>query len=160
MKSIPTQRTTTRITAPEPAIQTGGVEAILAGGALLVRRLHVAPDDAVADGTLGLALERALDVLLEGQQAVDEGAVAEHDDALDGAQPGLPSLLGDGDAVAGGDERGGERVAGREADAERYRCGFRVDGDGGNGFRGARVDLEAERALFVRVVLRGGAVPF
>lgn len=121
MKSVPTQRTTTRVAAPEPPKQTNRMKGILARGTLLIRRLHIRADDGVTDGALALALQGALDVASERQQSIDEAAVAEHDDALDCAEPGLPFLLGDADAGAGGDERVGEGVGWGQGDAEGDR---------------------------------------
>lgn len=141
MKSIPTQRTTTGITTPKPPKKTAGMKAILARRALLLRRLHIRADDTIADGALALPLQRTLDIASERQQAVDKAAVAEHDDALDGAEPRLPLLFGDGDAGAGGDERVGEGVVGWEGDAEGYWGRFGIDRDGGDDFGGAGVDF-------------------
>lgn len=62
MKSIPTQRTTTRVAALEPSKQASRVKAVLARRALLLRRLHIRADDTVADGALALALQRTLDI--------------------------------------------------------------------------------------------------
>ena len=118
MKSIPTQRAAVGVAALEPAEQTGGMKDVLAGRTLLIRGLHVGADDAVADGALGLALQGALDIASESDESVDEAAVAEHDDALDGAEPGLPFRLRDADAGAGGDEGVGEGVVGWKGDAE------------------------------------------
>lgn len=130
------------------------MKGILTRGALLVRGLHIRADDAVADGALGLALQRALHVAAKGQQPIHQAAVAEHDDALDGAEPRLPFLLRHHDARAGGDEGWGERVVGGEGDAEGDLGRVRVDGDGGDDFAGAGVDFEGEGALF-GVVLGG-----
>ena len=103
-------------------------------------QLAVDADDAVADGALALALERARHVLAPGDQTVDDGAQAaargrEGDDALGGDEPAAPLLLVDGDAVDGFDGRGGERIGGREGDADAHD--LLVDGvRGGDGAAG------------------------
>lgn len=153
MKSIPAQWTATGITAAKPAEQTSGMKGIPTRRALLIWCLHIRADNTIADSALGLALQCALDVTTEGQQAIDQAAIAEHDDALNCAEPSLPFLFGDSDAGAGGDERIGERVAGREGDAEGDRRRVDVDGDGCDDFGGAGVDLESQCAFF-RGVLR------
>lgn len=56
IKRIPTQRTTTRITALKPLKQTTPMKQILARSAPLARELTIAAYDTVADGALTLAL--------------------------------------------------------------------------------------------------------
>lgn len=130
---------------------------VLTRCALLIRCLHVRADDTVADGTFRLSFQCALDVTAKGQQAVHQAAVAEHDNALDGAEPGLPFLLRDGDTGAGGDESGGEGVVGGQSDAKGDWGGVGVDGDRGDDFGGTGVDFEGEGAFF-GVVLGGEPV--
>lgn len=45
-----------------------------------VRRLHVGPNDTVADGALALSLQSTLDVASECDEAFDDAAGAENDD--------------------------------------------------------------------------------
>jgi hypothetical protein len=75
IKRIPAQRACASIARLEPLEQTAGVVHVLARRAALLRQLAVAADDAVADGALGLALERARDVAAERRHAVGDGAV-------------------------------------------------------------------------------------
>ena len=75
VERIPAQRASARIARLEPLEQTAGVVHVLARWAALLRQLAVAADDAVADGALGLALERARDVAAERRHAVGDGAV-------------------------------------------------------------------------------------
>lgn len=113
------------------------MEAIAAGAAALARQLAVGRDDAVADGALGLALERGRDVAAPGEQAVDERtavtatapAVAEVDDALSGDEPATPLFLVHGDAVLRVDGGAREGVGGGQADGDGH--GLLVDGDAG-----------------------------
>lgn len=63
----------------EPLVQTRPVEQVAARVAALVRHLPVGRDDGVADGALGLALERADDVAAEGHEAVDDAAVLQEE---------------------------------------------------------------------------------
>ena len=67
---IPAQGTRVLVAALEPLVETGAVEQILAGLASLVRHLLVCADDAVANGTLGLALECADDVAPECGESI------------------------------------------------------------------------------------------
>lgn len=90
---VPAQRTSALVTALEPPEQTHRVECVLAGGASLVRSLHVRRDDGVADRALTLSLQSTLDVLPEGQQSVHNIAVRKHDHSLDGKKPALPFSL-------------------------------------------------------------------
>lgn len=89
------------------------MESVLAGSTTLVGRLHVRRDNRVTDGTFALALEGTLDVPSEGQQAVDQISIGEHDHTLDRQQPTLPLLLVDEHAAATDDQCGLERVCGR-----------------------------------------------
>ena len=75
VERIPAQRASASIARLEPLEQTAGVVHVLARRAALLRQLAVAADDAVADGALGLALERARDVAAERRHAVGDGAV-------------------------------------------------------------------------------------
>ena len=75
VERISAKRASAGIAGLEPLEQTAGVEHVLAGRAALLRQLAVAADDAVADGALGLALERARDVAAERRHAVGDGAV-------------------------------------------------------------------------------------
>jgi len=56
------------------------VEVVLACDTLLVRRLHVRPDNAVADGTLTLSLQSPLHISLERHQAFNEAPCGKDDD--------------------------------------------------------------------------------
>jgi hypothetical protein len=56
------------------------VEEVLASPATLIRHLLVAGHDAVADGTLGLTLQRAGDVAAEGEETVGYAAILLHVD--------------------------------------------------------------------------------
>ena len=65
---IPTQRTTTTIAAPKPPIQTHRMKRVLTRPTLLLRRLHIRADNAIADRTLRLPLQRPLDIPPESDQ--------------------------------------------------------------------------------------------
>lgn len=81
------------VAALEPSEQANGVESVLAGGTSLIRCLHISRYDRVADGTLALSLQSTLHVPAEGQQAINQVTVGEHDNALDCEEPVLPLLL-------------------------------------------------------------------
>jgi len=66
---------------------------MLACCAPFVRRLHIGRNDRVTNGTLALALQRALDILAECQQPIFQVSVGEHDNTLDGKEPALPLSL-------------------------------------------------------------------
>lgn len=146
MKRIPTQRTTTRVTALEPPIQTPTMEHIPTSPAPLTRQLPLRTDHAVADAALRLALQRRRDVLPPRHQPLNQTAAVafarEVDDALRGDEPGAPFLLVDADAVDGFDGGAGEGVGGWEADRDRH--GLLVDGDGGGDFAGGEGDFDGE----------------
>lgn len=72
---IPAQRTCRRIARLEPLIQAAGVEQVLARAAALVRELFIAADNGVADRALGLALQRAHNILPPCDEAVDDVVV-------------------------------------------------------------------------------------
>lgn len=109
------------------------MEHVAASAAALAGELAVGADDAVADGTLRLALERGGHVAAPGQQPVDEGALvaaaAEVDYPLRRHQPTVPFLLVDGDAVHRVDRDAREWVRGREPDGDLHM--LLVDGDAG-----------------------------
>jgi len=92
VETVPAKWTAARIRAFKPPEQTCGVEIVLACDALLGRRLHVRPNNAVADGTLTLPLQNPLHISLERHQAFDEASRGKDDD-LECAYPGLPVLL-------------------------------------------------------------------
>ena len=123
---------------------------ILTRPTLLLRRLHIRPDNAVADRTLRLPLQRPLDIPPESDQPLDQTSRGEDDD-LEGAQPGLPVFVGDADAVARCDEGLLEGVGARQRDGEADGWGFVVDGDGGDELGGARGGFEGYGAV-VRVL--------
>ena len=81
---VAAERTAARIRTLEPPEQARRVEVVLARPALFVRRLHVRPDNAVADGTFTLSLQCTLNVALEGHETFDQTARGEDDD-LEGA---------------------------------------------------------------------------
>lgn len=64
-KLVPTQWASTLVTALEPSVQTNRVEGMFACCAPFVRCLHIRRNDRVANGTLALALQCALNVLAE-----------------------------------------------------------------------------------------------
>lgn len=66
VERVPTKRASTLVTARKPLEQAAAVKEVLASPTTLIRHLLVAGHDAVADGTLGLALQRAGDVAAEG----------------------------------------------------------------------------------------------
>ncbi len=72
---VATQRARVLVAALEPLVQTGAVEEIAAGAAAFVGHALVRRDDGVANGALGLALERADHVAAEGDEPVDDAAV-------------------------------------------------------------------------------------
>lgn len=92
-KVVAAQRTGALVAALEPAEQTDRVEGVLAGCAALVRSLHVGRDNRVANRTLALALQGALDVAAECEQPINQVTIGKHDNALDGEQPALPLLF-------------------------------------------------------------------
>jgi hypothetical protein len=69
---VAAKRTAARVRALEPPEQASRVEVVLASPTLLVWRLHIRPNNAVADGTLILSLQRALDVSPEGHQTFNQ----------------------------------------------------------------------------------------
>lgn len=118
------------------------MEQVLAGPAPLARQLLVGADDAVADGALSLALQGAHDIPAPRDEAVDQVAIREGDDALAVAQPGLPLLLGHGDAIDALDDDGRERVGGRQPDDDGHK--LLVDLVAGRDFLAALVDLDGQ----------------
>lgn len=132
MKSIPTQRATARITALEPPIQTCPMKHVPTRRATLAGQLLLRTDHAVANATLGLALQRGGDVLAPRHEPLNEASTVafagEIDHALRCDQPGAPFLLVDADSVHGVDGCALERVGGWEVDGDGH-C-LLVDGDG------------------------------
>lgn len=114
IERIPTKRAAARIATLEPPEQAAAVEHVAARAAALAGQLAVGAHDAVADGALGLALERGGHVAPPGYEAVDQGALvpaaAEVDHPLRRHEPAAPLLLVDGDAVDGVDGGARERV--------------------------------------------------
>lgn len=92
VKVVSTQRAARAVGAFEPSEQADTVKRVAARPALFVGRLHVGPDDAVADGAFTLSLERPLHVAPECNQSFDDAARAEDDD-LECPHPRLPILL-------------------------------------------------------------------
>lgn len=133
MESIPTKRATARVAAPEPSKKATAVEHVPAGAAPLAGELAVGADHAVADGALGLALERGRHVASPGQQPVDQralvAAAAEVDHPLRRHQPAVPFLLVDGNAVHRVNRGARERVRYREPDDDLHV--LLVDGNAG-----------------------------
>ena len=75
IKRIPAKRTSASIARLEPLEQTASMVHMLASRTALLRQLLVAADNAVANRTLGLALESARDVAAERRDAVGDGTV-------------------------------------------------------------------------------------
>jgi hypothetical protein len=75
------------------------MEVVLARPTRFVRRLHVCPDNAVADCTFTLPLQCTLNVAPKGHETFDQAARGEDDD-LEGTDPGLPVLLRHSNAIA------------------------------------------------------------
>lgn len=90
------------------------MEHVPAGAAPFAGELPVGPDHAVADGALGLALERGRHVASPGQQAVYQRpfvtAAAEVDHSLRRHQPAVPFLLVDANTMHRVDRGARERV--------------------------------------------------
>lgn len=120
-KVVPTQRTCALVAALKPPEQADRVEGVLAGGASLVRRLHICRDDRITDGTLALSLESTLHVPAEGHQPIDQTSVGEHDHSLDREQPILPFLFVNKHPTATDHNRGMKRVCGRKRNGYRDR---------------------------------------
>lgn len=114
MECIPAKRAAARVAALEPPKEATAVEHVPTGAATLAGELPVGPDHAVADGALGLALERGRHVASPGQQPVDQralvAAAAEVDNPLRCHQPAMPFLLVHSNAVHRVDHGARERV--------------------------------------------------
>jgi hypothetical protein len=109
---IPTQRATTTIAAPEPPKQAHRVKGVLASPTLLIRRLHIRPNNAITDSTLSLAFQCTLNIPAESNQALDQISRRE-DDNLNRPHPRLPILVRHTDTVATCDDGLFERVGAR-----------------------------------------------
>jgi len=131
------------------------MKTILARRAPLTRQRAIGPDNTITDRALRLAPQRAHHVPPPRRQAVDQVAVAERDDALRVAQPGLPLCLRDGDAGQAFDGGLAQGVGGWEGDADGH-C-LLVDEVGGGDFAGAGGDFDGE--VFVVGVGGGGGGP-
>lgn len=75
---IPTQRTRAGVARLEPFEQTTRMEEVLAGRTAFGRQLFVGADDRIADGTFGLALESARDILAPCRETVGDTPVLFH----------------------------------------------------------------------------------
>lgn len=91
--------TSTRVTGLEPLEQTRAVEQVLASAATLAGQLSVARNDTVANGALRLSFESAGDIASPCGQTINEIAIAELNDTLAIAQPGLPFAFVGSDTV-------------------------------------------------------------
>lgn len=69
---VTAERTAARIGALEPPEQAGRVKVVLARPTPFVWRVHVCPNNAVADSTLTLSLQRTLHVPPERHQPFDQ----------------------------------------------------------------------------------------
>ena len=111
----------------------------------LVRQLAIASHNTIANRTFRLSLHRTFYIPLECRKRIDQAAIENGDCAKAGAQPRLPFLLVDGDAVQAFNAGVDEREGGGERDA--HRCYLLVEGVGGGNFLGARGDFDGEEGV-------------
>jgi hypothetical protein len=71
---VTAQRARVLVAGLEPLVQTCPVEKVLASTATFIGHPLIAADNAVADGTLRLALEGTNDVPLKGREAVNDAS--------------------------------------------------------------------------------------
>lgn len=121
------------------------MERVLASRATLIRQLAITSHNTITNRTLHLSLDRTIDITLERRQRIDQAAVEDGDSAERDAQPGLPLLFVDGDAVDAFDVGVGQRKGRWERDAHRH-CLF-VDEIGRYDFAGTGIDFDAERRV-------------
>ena len=116
VKRIPTQRTTTRITALKPPKQARIMKRILARLTLFARQLPIPTHHTITNRTLRLSLHRSCDILPPRHQPINQRVAlpsatrGEVDYALRIDQPEIPFLLRDANAVDGCDFCAGEGV--------------------------------------------------
>ena len=108
----------------------------------LIGDLAIRPHNTITDRTLRLTFKRTLYVPPPRGQRIDQTAVENGDGAETRAQPGLPLLLVDGDAVEAFDVGVGEREGGGQADAHAH-C-LLVEDEGCGDFARAGRDADAE----------------
>jgi len=118
------------------------MKTVLTSLALLVRQLSILADNAMANSAISLALKSTKDIASPCEKSVYNAVVAEGDDALSVAEPGIPTALVDGHALCRGCDGGlVEREGGWETDD--YGCGLLVvHGVGSVEFRGAGIDTD------------------
>lgn len=112
---------------------------------LLIRHFPIRPHNTITNRTLRLPLQRALNVAPPRTQRIDQAAVENGDRAEASAQPGLPFLLIDGDAVEALDVGVCEGEGGGERDAHGH-C-LLVEDVGGCYFASARGDAHIESVV-------------
>ena len=85
VERVSTKRTTRATTALEPLEQTSTMERVLARTAPLIRHLPIWAHNTVTNRTLGLTLQRTLDVPPPCRQRIDQAAVEDGNRAERGA---------------------------------------------------------------------------
>lgn len=96
------------------------MECVLTRSTSLIRHLSIRSHDAVTDRTLSLSLQRTLDVPPPSGQRIDERTVENGNSTQRSAQPRLPLLLVDGNAVEALNVGVCERESRRQADAHGH----------------------------------------
>jgi hypothetical protein len=122
----------------------------------LIRQLTITPHNTIANCTLRLSLHRAFHIALERSKRIDQAAVEYGDGTETGAQPGLPLLLVNGDAIEAFDAGVGQREGGGEGDA--HGCDLLIESVGGGYLLGAWGDFDAEEGVRLSFDLGVGPV--